>query len=410
MRRTNYILPASTKSQAAQPFQKAGERMRSRHKAYCYGRVLPASQKSQAAMEFLMTYGWALIAILLVMGLFSYFGFFRPGGFFPDSIRFNDPRLELLSTSDYRLVLFNRGDDTLHDVVISLPEYGCLPSPHATLRSGESRSIYLVCNSDEISTTSSTRLRASFIAEYERVVDGQRISQTNSVRGAFTARVIPFSPGEDANILSYFSFDEDAQDYFSPEAVAISSEQAPVHTIGKKARGYEFTEGSYFSVNYEGQPVRDEMSFVFWVLPKVSSDGTMVFLTTEQNFFDSVSDVSFLLQTQWDSDRLQFQIRNLPFIGSVRSANDLKINEWNFVGVSFNQGNVLLYVNGIATHTVVGIEQMPGWNELMIGSARQSSEDGFTPIHSTRGILDEIFLFDYALTEEDFKQLYDIMK
>lgn len=39
--------------------------------------------KSQAAMEFLMTYGWALLVILAAIGALAYFGVINPSRFLP---------------------------------------------------------------------------------------------------------------------------------------------------------------------------------------------------------------------------------------------------------------------------------------------------------------------------------------
>jgi len=36
-------------------------------------------QRGQAAMEFLMTYGWAILAAIIVIGVLAYFGVFSPG-------------------------------------------------------------------------------------------------------------------------------------------------------------------------------------------------------------------------------------------------------------------------------------------------------------------------------------------
>lgn len=40
-------------------------------------------RKAQAALEFLTTYGWAFLVILIMMGAISYFGFLNPGSFLP---------------------------------------------------------------------------------------------------------------------------------------------------------------------------------------------------------------------------------------------------------------------------------------------------------------------------------------
>jgi len=37
--------------------------------------------KGQTAIEYLMTYGWAILIILIVAGVLAYYGIFAPAGF-----------------------------------------------------------------------------------------------------------------------------------------------------------------------------------------------------------------------------------------------------------------------------------------------------------------------------------------
>src|SRR3989338_4683684 len=42
------------------------------------------SGKGQAALEFLMTYGWAILVVLIVIGALAYFGVFNPSNLLPE--------------------------------------------------------------------------------------------------------------------------------------------------------------------------------------------------------------------------------------------------------------------------------------------------------------------------------------
>ena len=42
-------------------------------------------KKGQAAMEFLMTYGWAILVVLIAIGALAYFGVLNPSKFLPNS-------------------------------------------------------------------------------------------------------------------------------------------------------------------------------------------------------------------------------------------------------------------------------------------------------------------------------------
>ena len=54
-------------------------------------KILPKSKRSQAAMEFLMTYGWAILAAVIAIGVLAYFGVFSPGKYMPESCIISQP-------------------------------------------------------------------------------------------------------------------------------------------------------------------------------------------------------------------------------------------------------------------------------------------------------------------------------
>ncbi|TAL55535.1 MAG: hypothetical protein EPN86_03275 [Nanoarchaeota archaeon] len=51
----------------------------------------PGNSKGQAAMEFLMTYGWAILAVLLVIAVLTYFGVPNAENLVPDRCSMTPP-------------------------------------------------------------------------------------------------------------------------------------------------------------------------------------------------------------------------------------------------------------------------------------------------------------------------------
>ncbi|MBR9705386.1 hypothetical protein GOV12_08280 [Candidatus Pacearchaeota archaeon] len=49
------------------------------------------NKKGQAAMEFLMTYGWAILAAVIAIGVLAYFGVFSPGKYITGNAVVNPP-------------------------------------------------------------------------------------------------------------------------------------------------------------------------------------------------------------------------------------------------------------------------------------------------------------------------------
>ena len=66
------------------------------------------NRKGQAALEFMMTYGWAILVVLAAIGALSYFGILNPSRFTPDtclaSAPFSCPGKPLV-TSDGNITL-----------------------------------------------------------------------------------------------------------------------------------------------------------------------------------------------------------------------------------------------------------------------------------------------------------------
>ena len=48
-------------------------------------------RKGQAAMEFLMTYGWAILAAIIAIGVLAYYGIFSPGKFVTNAVIIQAP-------------------------------------------------------------------------------------------------------------------------------------------------------------------------------------------------------------------------------------------------------------------------------------------------------------------------------
>ncbi|HZX44149.1 MAG TPA: hypothetical protein VFF28_00545 [Candidatus Nanoarchaeia archaeon] len=83
-------------------------------------------RKGQAAMEFLMTYGWAILVVLIAIGALAYFGVLNPEKFLPEKcvisagsgIWCDDFSID--SSSQVRLNLKNILTDDMSSVAVTL--------------------------------------------------------------------------------------------------------------------------------------------------------------------------------------------------------------------------------------------------------------------------------------------------
>src|SRR3989344_6097263 len=73
-------------------------------------------KKGQAAMEFLMTYGWAILAAIVAIGVLAYFGVFSPGKIAGSNAIVNNPFYAAswqVNTTDVNLEILNNGGDSV---------------------------------------------------------------------------------------------------------------------------------------------------------------------------------------------------------------------------------------------------------------------------------------------------------
>ncbi len=66
-------------------------------------------KRGQAALEFLMTYGWAFLVIMIMVGALAYFGVLDPTRFLPDRCSFGTPLL----CQDDRYTIRSADDGTI---------------------------------------------------------------------------------------------------------------------------------------------------------------------------------------------------------------------------------------------------------------------------------------------------------
>ena len=106
-------------------------------------------KRGQAAMEFLMTYGWAILAAIIVIAVLAYFGVFNPGRYAPKTITLNAPFGTTpeftIKTNEASFVLRNGAGDSVD--ISSIAVAGCGTDTTArTLADGASELITVTCS------------------------------------------------------------------------------------------------------------------------------------------------------------------------------------------------------------------------------------------------------------------------
>ena len=144
------------------------------------------SRKSQAAMEFLLTYGWAILVVLVAIGALSYFGVLSPDRLLPSKcilpsgIACTDFKVDGGAAQTVTIVLRNGlGFDTT-GVVLAVTS--CTGSPAAiTLANGAQQSI--------ADTTCALVSGSRFSGDVNVTYTNADTSISHKVQGSITARV-----------------------------------------------------------------------------------------------------------------------------------------------------------------------------------------------------------------------------
>jgi hypothetical protein len=161
--------------------------------------------RSQAAMEFLMTYGWAIMVVLIGIGSLSYFGVLSPDKFVPNrcivepGISCNDFKVQRDSVT---LVLKNsKGEDiTINQITAGK----CIISNQGLLKNGEKKTYILGSCSNEQASRYKEAINISYTGESGLLHKsiGSIISQ---IQGglAYSSSTVQLNPSDDTYVYEF---------------------------------------------------------------------------------------------------------------------------------------------------------------------------------------------------------------
>ncbi len=149
------------------------------------------NRKGQAAMEFLMTYGWAILAAVIVIGVLAYFGVFSPSTYVPNQCVLSAPfgcnAGSASATNGVQLEL-RHGVVGEQYTVSSIAVGGC--GVNASVTNGtalQADTLYLIHVPCTTAITAGTKFRGDITIIYTKV--GSQVQQTSS--GQIINKVAP---------------------------------------------------------------------------------------------------------------------------------------------------------------------------------------------------------------------------
>ncbi len=131
---------------------------------------LKSKQKSgQAAMEFLMTYGWALLVVLIAIAALAYFGLLNPSKFLPDKVTIAPGLTVSQASIDENTVVLAVGNglgDTLRDFVITLDDCNGETASsiiYSRFKAGDTKLIAIPCDTTQFTNS---KFKSDLVVDY----------------------------------------------------------------------------------------------------------------------------------------------------------------------------------------------------------------------------------------------------
>lgn len=145
-----------------------------------------SSHKGQAALEFIMTYGWAILVVLVAIGALAYFGVLNPDRFLPSkcTLQAGIACIDHKATSDSLEVIAQNSlgfDITVTNIKANSCTTVTQPTLPATVPNGGQISAALTC------TIPGTKYNGQFNITYTTPSDAGGLTHTNA--GQVTTRV-----------------------------------------------------------------------------------------------------------------------------------------------------------------------------------------------------------------------------
>jgi hypothetical protein len=360
------------------------------------------NKKSQAAMEFLMSYGWALLVVLLVIAALAYFGMLNPDRFLPD-------KFELPTGISVRDVTFydsfvvamvsNGLGKTIYDLQLNLTACGTSGkiSPPLTLAEGESKNIYVSCLHGKMTPLLKSKFKSNIIVNYTTQTYGDFITHKGQ---GYTRFLVSHDPG----MIGYWPLDADGKDYSGNNYDGVcSGSYCPTATVGKVNGALTF--GSSKNITVSGFNLGNTMSFSVWLQSSNYDGGIPISFDGDLNPPISGPNLVFTsTEIAWNNgngNTNHFTNANPPptYLG-YPDAN------WHHFVVTndpvSNQAK-LYYDGAYAGYAAYSSALMTG-RILRIGAFHTHSGDWGH--YSFEGSIDEFAVFNRILKEDEIKALY----
>ena len=139
-------------------------------------------KRGQAAMEFLMTYGWAILAAIIAIAVLAYFGVFNPGRYTTETCAVSAPFVcddnSAATPTGVNLVLRNGGDEDYNISKVIISNCGTNDTVSTQANSGNTATVTVTCSPV---LTAGTSFRGNIELTYRKTGGTRDLISTGSI-------------------------------------------------------------------------------------------------------------------------------------------------------------------------------------------------------------------------------------
>ena len=143
-------------------------------------------KKGQAAMEFLMTYGWAILAAIIAIGVLAYFGVFSPGKYVTGTAVVTPPfyaNAWNVKPAGVTLEIKNNGGETYNITSIDVTNCG-IDSTGGNVAAGASQTVTIACTTAPVV---GENFKGDITISYRKVGSAVDLASTGTIAEKITA-------------------------------------------------------------------------------------------------------------------------------------------------------------------------------------------------------------------------------
>ena len=360
---------------------------------YKYNLNLTMQKKSQNAMESIMTYGWVILVVIVVIAALVFFGVLDIDMLFPDKITVSDKRIKIFPTESNRIIVKNLGEDTFKNMTINFTSLNCIQTTSRDIMPGKTEKFLILC--DDVSDKT-TRLKSDLTIKYNLIKVGETVSHVTS--GHASIKGDYFSSKD---MFAYYPGEKDTNDFSRQDNDGTM--MSGTFGEGISGKGFVFDgENDYVDVPFtedfdiEGRG----LSIALWVKAREP-------IVQDQKFIAKKKSEAYGLEINYDGAIGITIINKSGSYAIVHQSGfyDNYEDEWTFVVGTYDGKDVSLYINGeFATSAPFSGEIDSDDTPFQIGG------NSIVPEASIEGNIDEVMLFHRKLSSNEIKNMYRAIK